>query len=393
MIATLSLSLGQRSVARGTPVRIPVTLRADDASGAEIVGASAFVSPITLAIEGNGVDAFTLRNGTQSGPSLSIARPPQNLTLTYDGNQQASNVTLQASVNEPNSASANAPFSVRGSPPPLPPGMIYALNAGPRAGAGATVTVYNGTLSGNSAPKRTLQLSTKLYARSIAVDAQGNLYVGYLDNQLGFSPVNGTPDTGNVVAVFAPNASGNAKPTTMLKADPVTHSTLFPIAMSLDSSDNLVTYGATSVDDNTGDAVLVYVSGSSGAVAPAHAWAFASPQIHYAGPTGLALDTADNFYVNGALKTALGPSYGVVVNPAKMTAIPVRRPRVRYHGMRRRSSYQVRSATLHSTPWAMSTWTTIPWANPAARRRVKHRQMSSPLERAEERPTLRHCAC
>lgn len=326
VIATLSLSLSRRSVARGTRVRIPVTLRAFDASGAEIIGASAFVSPIALAVEGNGVDAFSLRDGTQSGPSLSIARPPQNLTLNYDGNKEASNVTLQASVSEPNSASANVPFTVRGSPPPLPPGTIYALNAGTHAGAGATVTVYDGTANGNAVPKQTLQLSKKLYARSIAVDSKGNLYVGYLDNELGFSPVNGTPDTGNVVAVFGPNASGSAQPTTMLTADPTTHSALFPIALSLDSSDNLVTYGATGVDGNTGDAVLVYANGSSGAAAPAHAWEFASPQIHYAGATGLALDGANNFYVNGTLKTALGPNYGVFVNPVQNDGNPSATP-------------------------------------------------------------------
>jgi hypothetical protein len=317
VIAKLSLQLSQRSAARGKPSRIAVSLRAFDASGAQIIGASAFVSPITLSIEDDGLDAFRLQNGSQTGTSLSIPRPPQHLTLTYDGNKEAGNVTLQASVSEPNAASAVAPFSVRGSPPPLPPGTIYALDAGSHAGTGATITVYAGDSSGNAAPKRTIALSKKLYARSIAVDAQGNLYVGYLDNELGFSTVDGTPDTGNVVAVFSPNANGNAQPSAILKADPATHTALFPIVLALDANGDLITYGATTVDDNTGDAVLVYPHGSSGTAAPAHAWAFASPQIHYAGPTGLALDSAGNFYVNGALKTSLGPSYGAFVNTAE----------------------------------------------------------------------------
>ncbi|MBV8149190.1 MAG: hypothetical protein JO092_08880 [Candidatus Eremiobacteraeota bacterium] len=326
VIARLALALGRPSVARGTPSRVAVMLRSFDATGAQIVGPSPFVSPIALTIEGDGVGAFRLQSGTQAGASLSITRPPQHVTLAYDGNRQAGNVTLQASVSEPNPASASAPFAVRGSPPPLPVGVIYALNAGSRAGAGATVTVYDGHGNGNLAPKRTLQLDARLYARSITVDAKGNLYVGYLDNELGFSTVNGTPDAGNEVAIFAPNASGRATPAAILKADPVTDSALFPIAMALDASGDLVTYGATTIDGNSGDAVLVYAAGSSGAVAPAHAWSFAAPQIRYAGPTGLALDSAGNFYVNGALKTSLGPSYGIFVNGAQNDGNPSATP-------------------------------------------------------------------
>jgi hypothetical protein len=326
VIAKLSLALSERSVARGKPASVTVTLRAFDASGADIVGASPFVSPITLTIEGDDLGAFRLHDGTQAGASLSIPRPPQHLTLAYDGNKQAGNVTLQASVSAPNAVSAATPFAVRGSPPPLPPGTIYALNAGSRAGAGATITVYEGDRSGNVAPKRTIQLDKKLFARSIAVDAHGNLYVGYLDNELGFSTVNGTPDAGNVVAIFGPSANGNAQPSAILKADPATQSALFPIAISLDAHGDLVTYGATAVDGNTGDSVVIYAPNSTGATAPAHAWSFASPQIHYAGPTGLALDSASDFYVNGALKTSLGPSYGIFVNTAQNDGNPSATP-------------------------------------------------------------------
>ena len=67
---------------------------------------------------------------------------------------------------------------------------------------------------------------------------------------------------------------------------------------------------------NIGDAVLTYAPNATGAATPQDAWNFASPVVSYAGPTGLALDGSGNFYVAGALKTALGPQYGVYVNPA-----------------------------------------------------------------------------
>jgi hypothetical protein len=127
------------------------------------------------------------------------------------------------------------------------------------------------------------------------------LYVGFFDSQFGFSPSNGQPDAGNLIAIYTPGASGNTKPTALLTEDKKTNTTLFPLFMSFDPSGDLVTYGATSVDGNTGDAVLTYPPDSKGSVAPAHGWNFASPTIEYAGPTGLALDSAGNFYVNGTL--------------------------------------------------------------------------------------------
>ncbi len=93
--------------------------------------------------------------------------------------------------------------------------------------------------------------------------------------------------------------------------------------MSIDGSGNLVTYGATAVDGNAGnDAVLIYAAGSSGPAAPANAWGFGSPTLYYAGPTGLALDSSGNFYVNGALYTSLGSSYGLFVAPASDDSDP-----------------------------------------------------------------------
>lgn len=318
VVASLSLSLSPKSGKRGTPSKSDVVLAAYDATGAQIVGPSHYLTPLALTVQGDTNNAFVLHAGNRHGNSLSIVKPTSGITLTYDGDTQASSVTVEAGVDGPSSITAKAGFDLRGKQPPPPVGTIYALNLGASDGQGATVTEYDGSAKGNAAPVRTLQLDPKLYARSIAVDANDNLYVGYFDNQYGFSPSNGTPDSGNEIAIYAPQASGNTKPTAYLTADKSKsdYSALFPLFIAFDGSNDLVTYGATTIDGNGGnDAVVIYTAGSSGAVPPANAWGFYTPQIRYAGPTGLALDSSGNFYVNGALHSSLGPDYGLYVAP------------------------------------------------------------------------------
>jgi hypothetical protein len=314
VIASLKLSLSPNGAKRGKAVNSAATLLAFDATGAQIVGPSRFTTPITLATEGDTDKAFTLHAAGKSGSSLTIVKPTSDITLSYDGNDRASSISVQASIDGPSGVASSANFTLYGKIPPPPVGTIYALNLGANDGLAATVTEYSGKAKGNASPERTLNLSSKLYARAIAVDASGDLYVGYLDNEYGFSTVNGTPDKGNEVAIYAPGASGNAAPTAVLTADKTTQTALFPIYMSFDPSGRLVTYGATSVDGNVGnDAVLTYAAGSSGPAAPAYGWGFTAPTLYYAGPTGLALDASGNFYVNGALHTTLGPDYGLFV--------------------------------------------------------------------------------
>ncbi|HZV77002.1 MAG TPA: hypothetical protein VFF63_04465 [Candidatus Babeliales bacterium] len=317
VIAGVKLELSPDKAKRGKAVNAAVALSAFDATGAQIVGPSDFEAPIALEIQGDTGNAFTLQAGKQLGQSLSIVKPTSNITLRYDGNRNASSVTLQATVDGPGSIGASDDFTLRGKQKSPPPGTIYALNLGSKSGEGATVTEYAGTASGNTAPERTLQLSSKLYARSIAVDADNNLYVGYLDNSLGYDPATGKPDTGNEIAIYASGASGNAPPTAVITSDSSTQTALFPLFTSFDPSGDLVTYGATAIDSIGGDdAVLTYASGASGPAVPAQAWAFAPPVLYYAGPTGLALDSAGNFYVNGALHSELGPTYGLFAVPA-----------------------------------------------------------------------------
>ena len=317
VIAALKLMLSPDHSDRGKPVESAVTLGAFDASGAQIVGPSDYSAPVALNVQNDTGRTFLLHAYGTSGTSLTIAKPTSNITLSYDGNSRASNVTVAASVEASGSTGASSDFTLRGKVPPPPVGTIYALNFGANDGLGATVTEYSGKANGNTRPERTLQLSTKLYARSIAVDAKGELYVGYFDNAYGFSPSSGKPDKGNEVATYAPGASGNATPTSTLVADSATQTTLFPLYMAFDPSGDLVTYGATRIDGNGGNAaVLTYEPGSTGAKAPVDAWAFAAPELYYAGPTGLAIDASGNFYVNGALHTSLGPSYGLFAAPA-----------------------------------------------------------------------------
>jgi hypothetical protein len=316
LIASLKLKLAPNRAARGKPMTAAVSLVPFDSSGAQIVGGSDFASPIALTVQGDSSGAFRLHAQGTSGSSLTIGKPSSGITLTYDGNVQASSVTIAGNVSAPNGASVNAPFTVQGTPPPPPVGTIYALNLGSNDGLAATVTEYGGSANGNVAPERTLQLNAKLYARNIAVDAGGNLYVGYFDSSTGYQGSNGAPDTGNVVAIYAPGASGTTPPQAILTSDPKTRSALFPIYDVLNASGGLVAYGATTVDANIGDAVLTYAAGSSGPAAPAHGWNFTNPTIRYAGPTGLALDAAGNFYVNGALKSGLNTVYGVFVASA-----------------------------------------------------------------------------
>ena len=316
VVASLKVSLDPAKGKRGRRMTSHISLAAYDGAGAEIVGPSDYLEPITLAIQGDANHSFRVSDGKRSGDALSIVKPTAGITLAYDGNTQASPVAVQASIAGPSGISASAGFSLSGKPPPPPVGTIYALNLGSNQGRSATVTEYDGKAQGNAAPARTLSLSSKLYARSIAVDSKGDLNVGYFDNEYGFSAGTGLPDSHNEIAIYAPGASGDAQPKAEIEADQKTKTTLFPLFIDFDATGRLVTYGATAVDKNTGDAVLAYAAGSTGPAAPQHGWNFYDPNITYAGPTGLALDSSGNFYVNGALHTSLGPSYGLFVASA-----------------------------------------------------------------------------
>jgi hypothetical protein len=317
VIAAVKVSIAPDRAKRGKPQTSTVSLAAFDASGAQIVGPSDFSAPVELAIQGDASHAFALRLAGKSGSTLSLLRPTSGISLHYDGNVQASSISLAATVSGSGSIGASAPFVLYGKSPPPPLGTIYALNVGTKDGQAAWVTEYKGTSKGNVAPERTLSLDPTLYARTIAVDSKGNLYVGYLDNSLGYNIETGAPDTGNEIAVYAPGASGKAKPTGLLTADPKTQTALFPTFIAFDPSGRLVTFGATTVDSNTGNAVLTYPAASSGPASPQYGFDFTPPMDYAHGiPVGFAIDPANNFYVNVGLYTILGDQYGLYVAPA-----------------------------------------------------------------------------
>jgi hypothetical protein len=319
VIASLELALAPNWGKYGHAMRASVRLAAFDASGAAIVGPSDYASPVALTIQGDSQKAFALRANGKSGASLSILKPTSDIALTYDGNPQASSpVTLQANVDGP-SVGTSANFSLRGKQPPPPVGTIYALNIGANDGQSATVTEYDGNAKGNVAPKNVLHLSSTLYARSIALDAGGNLYVGYFDSPSGWSPSTDLPDTGNEVAIYRHGASGNDGPVAVLNSDAQTGTTLYPSSMSFDPSGRLVTYGAsTSAIPSPRGAVLTYAAGAKGRTSPEDAFNFASPWIEYSvgGTTGLAIDANDNFYVSGGLAVTFSVEYGLFVAKA-----------------------------------------------------------------------------
>lgn len=323
IVATIHLTLAPNDAKRGTPMKACASLTAFDPSGAQIVGPSDYETPISLAIQGDTNGAFSLRATGKSGASLVILKPTSGIALDYDGNARASSITLQASSG---SIAQSANFTLRGKQQPPPVGTIYVLNIGSKNGKSAVVTEYDGKAKGNAAPQRTLALSATLYARSIAVDSGGNLYVGYVDKNkygtYGYDPGTGKPDSVNEIAIYAPNASGNDQPTAVLNSNASTDSNLYPTYVAIDPSGRLVSYGASDVDGNDGDAkgaVLTYAANPSGTPPPQYAMNFASPYLKYngAGPSGLAIDSQNNFYVNGKLEASFGVyDSGLFVAPA-----------------------------------------------------------------------------
>jgi hypothetical protein len=314
IVARIRLTVDPPHAKIGTPGRANVVLTAYDAAGAAIVGASDYSTPVTLTIQGDGANAFSLGEGTEAGSSVTVVKPDAKVSLLYNGSSQAASIALQAAVTGAD-LSASATFTLRGTGKPPVAGDIYVLNAGANGGLGATVTVYPGNAKGNVAPSRTLKLDPKRYAQTIALDAKQQLYVGYFDTPTGASAQTGKPDSANEIAVFAQGASGSAAPAATLAS--AGSSTLYPEAIAFDAAGDLITFGATTVDGNQGnDVTLIYAPGASGAVQPIHAWGYTSPYFNYPGPIGLTLDAGGNFYVSGALKTSLAPQSGVYVTAA-----------------------------------------------------------------------------
>ena len=386
IIAAIRLTITPSHANVGKPFHAAVAVTAYDAAGAAIVGASEYSQPIVLSIQGDSSGAFSLREGTTAGSSVSLAKPAVPVALLYDGNPNASSIALQASIAGA-SLSATAAFTLSGTGPPPDAGDIYVLNAGTDGGLGATVTVYDAKATGNAAPKLTLQLDAKRYAQTIALDAKQQLYVGYFDSPTGASAATGQPDAGNEIAVFAQGASGSAAPVATIQSGGPT--SVYPAAIAFDAAGNLVTYGATTVDGSDGnDATLIYAPGASGSPAPIHAWGFTSPYFHFPGPTGLELDAAGNFTSPARSRRRL-PRRAASSSPPRTASTQRSRRRVRCRGMPSPNWFPDKPGRSGWTHPTKSTSRTSRASRAAAAKRKSTR--TQPDLRAE-RPTYRRCA-
>jgi streptogramin lyase len=112
--------------------RFPVTLQAIDASGATIVGATAYQSAVALQILSDPTHALSLS-------TASVTQPGTVVTVTFDGSKQLANATIQAQATSvPTATLAAAPLSV--SPSPV---LVYDDQAG-----GVPVTLTQAGFSG-----------------------------------------------------------------------------------------------------------------------------------------------------------------------------------------------------------------------------------------------------
>ena len=318
-IATgLQMLVTPSSLNVGTAAQGAVVVQPVDGSGAIIASG----------VSGNVSLSMPATDGTKfsKGPSTSVPLY-QYAPFTYNGSTgvTGSALTIAASLQGSSpqlSSTANIPFKFppTPTPSPTPSGLapaIYVLNQG--QGSAPTVTVYPLSASGNAAPIRTINLDPNKVVTpySAAVDGSGNLYVGFI-NASNFGEID----------VFAYNATGSATPIRTILSDPNDHdplndTTLNPVQLAIGANGALLTIGSTQVSGNNGNtAALVYAAGASGKAVPIDGWNFTAPQISTSGQAqasvgGLALDTAGNYYVAGALKSGFFSSVlGIFSAPA-----------------------------------------------------------------------------
>jgi len=141
-------------------------------------------------------------------------------------------------------------------------GNLYVANGGGqvnRRDANMRVTVYAPGADGNAAPIRAIEgPDTGLDASFfLALDAKGSIYVG------NSAISTGVPATAGIVTttVYAPGASGNARPARTLRAS-VQSAGTFGNALALDGAGDIY------MNDMDGGAVVVYSPGAGGGAPP-----------------------------------------------------------------------------------------------------------------------------
>ena len=312
IIAALQTVVTPASFAVGTPSAGSITAQPVDGSGALILG---LTGTVDLSMSGGGTAVGFGKKKTQS-TKIGLS---QTAAFNYNGSPNVGQaLTLSASLEGSSpllTSNATIPFvsPPTPSPSPTPVGLapaIYVLNQGASGGTGATVTVYPLAANGNAAPIRTLQLSANKAALSIAVDDGGQLRVGYNDGS---------------IAAYAYNANGTDKPAGVLR--PTSQTNPAPVSMTIGQNKELITIGTTSVSGIPAGsyAALVYGANESGPADPLNAWNFTSPSISLSGESnssvaGLAMDSAGNYYVDGALRQSiLASAPGIYIAPSTAT--------------------------------------------------------------------------
>jgi hypothetical protein len=325
IVASIQVQVQPNAFTFGVTGTASVLASAQDASGATIVGSVNGQADLTISGGGNAALTFPGQSSTATTPFNTT------VTLTYDGDPNIGNsATVGAQLdgsNPPLTASATVaietpaptptpvptPTPIGATPTPSPQPLytsLYVLNQGINAGQGnATVSVYAIGANGNATPMRNVVLNSNLTAGSVAVDAHGNLYVGYLEGE---------------IDVYGPTENGSDSPLYSLIGDVNTSTQLEPVAMTFDSSGDLVTIGTTTINGGNGTTAeaLVFRAGASGnSVDPINAWNFGSPYISLSGQTGgyvssLATDGGGYTYVAGGLANSpLSNAPGIYVAP------------------------------------------------------------------------------
>jgi sugar lactone lactonase YvrE len=183
-------------------------------------------------------------------------------------------------------------------------GYIYVASdtAGPARERIGRVLVYAPGASGDAAPARTISgRATRLnYVVGLALDGADNLYV--LNGQVP------TEDFGSV-AVFAPGASGAARPVRMIAG----HDTRLnePGAIALDPHGTLYVANGGAFTHT----IVAFSRRANGETPPLRV--LQAPQSGYERPQALAFDTAGRLYVASAAGSggidAYGPDLGAIV--------------------------------------------------------------------------------
>jgi hypothetical protein len=247
-----------------------------DAQGNLYVLNRGFMGSVTVYAPGASGDAHPLR--TIAGFSTGLKNGPESLAVDGAGNVYASESLDVSAINAPGAKTiysdsllvfppgadgdANPIRTIKGSATRMDgirglaldkAGNLYVANTGERINGrevGMRVTVYAPGADGNAAPIRTIEgPNTGLYRPFfLALDKAGNLYVANLAGSTG----------GVTTVVFAPGASGDARPVRTLQGPRMHGAGDLGDAVAVDGA------GDVYMNDLDGPAVQVYPPGAGG---------------------------------------------------------------------------------------------------------------------------------